>query len=154
MFKMKVMRLFWFLFFPTIVLAQPNKKTTIVFVCEHGGARSTIASVYFNKMAKEQQLPYESTFRAIIPDSAITKETRNGLEEDGFKVSSLTPAVLNATDVGLNTLLISLDCTIPASYQTYRAWNGIPAISTDYSTARNEIIKKLNELINELKNKN
>lgn len=151
---MKVLHFLWVLFFSTTVLAQGKGKTVIVFVCEHGGARSTIASVYFNKMARGQHLSYTSVFRAITPDSAITKETRKGLEADGFETTSLTPVVVSAKDASPNTLLISLDCTIPPSYHTYRAWNGIPAISTDYPAARNEIIKKLNELITELKNKN
>ncbi len=131
--------------------AQENKKTTIVFVCEHGGARSTIASLYFNKMAKENHLQYQSVFRALSPDSTISKETKNGLIKDGFETTELFPVGLTAGDVHSSAILISLDCKVPSSYHTDKAWNGIPAISEDYGVARKAIVKHLNELITELK---
>src|SRR5438552_2704780 len=48
-----------------------NKDSTnnaiILFVCEHGAARSTIAAAYFNKLAKEKGLNYKAIFRGINP---------------------------------------------------------------------------------------
>jgi len=148
-----MLQFFGILLFSTTVFAQDSEKTTIVFVCEHGGARSTIASVYFNKMARENHLSYRSIFRALTPDSAISKETRNGLIEDGFEIASFVPTALTPKDVGAKTMLISLDCTVPPSYHTNKSWNGIPAISNDYRAARNSIVKMLEGLITELKNK-
>jgi protein-tyrosine-phosphatase len=130
-----------------------QNENTIVFVCEHGGARSTIASLYFNKMAKESHLRYQSVFRALTPDSVLTKETRKGLIEDGFDTSLLTPVALTRKDIDSNTMLISLDCVVPEPYHPYRKWVGIPAISEDYRAARNKIVEQLSELISELKNK-
>jgi hypothetical protein len=130
-----------------------EEKTTIVFVCEHGGARSTIASVYFNKMAKEHHLAYQSIFRGLTPDSAITRETKKGLTKDGFETKSLSPVPLSEKDIQSNTLLISLDCSPPSSYLMYHSWKGIPMISEDYNAARNEILKLVNQLIAELKAK-
>src|SRR5690349_6586102 len=98
------------LLLPLTTLAQGLAKTTIIFVCEHGGARSTIASVYFNKMARENHLPFQSIFRGLDPDSSITKETESGLKADGFDTAPLSPTALSAKDVSTNTLLISLDC--------------------------------------------
>jgi len=141
--------LFTLSLFPLCSEAQVEK-TTIVFVCEHGGARSTIASVYFNKIAREHHLPFQSIFRGLVPDSAITKETKKGLFDDGFETSRLVPVALSSKDVSSKTLLITLDCEAPSSYQTYEAWQGIPAISADYAAARNSIVKLLNELVKEL----
>ena len=152
-FKISAFLFLCILSIPMIAFTQDEKKTTIVFVCEHGGARSTIASLYFNKMAKENHLPYRSIFRGLTPDSVITKEANKGLMKDGFETASLSPAALTTKEVTSNTLVISLDCVAPATYQTYHTWNGIPAISEDYSAARNAIVKLLNELVIELKNK-
>ncbi len=141
------------LFIPMSARTQEEKKTTVIFVCEHGGARSTIASLYFNKMALDNHLPYQAIFRGLTPDPIITQETEKGLIKDGFETASLSPIALSAKDITPNTLLISLDCTPSSSYQTYHAWGGIPAISEDYNAARNAIVKLLNELVIELKNK-
>jgi arsenate reductase (thioredoxin) len=138
----------------TITFCQPiaKSKTRVVFVCEHGGARSTIASLYFNKMAKENNLPYESVFRAIVPDSTISPETKKGLLADGFDSEQLVPAALTSNDI-TNAILISIDCRVTSS-QPDQEWTGIPAIRQDYKLARNEIVRKLTGLINELKKKN
>ncbi len=141
----------WILFSSLTSWVQEENKKTIVFVCEHGGARSTIASLYFNKMAKENHLHYRSVFRALSPDSTISNETKNGLIKDGFETDVLFPVGLSAGDVHSSAMLISLDCKVPSSYHTDKTWNGIPAISEDYMAARNTIVKHLNELITELK---
>jgi protein-tyrosine-phosphatase len=127
--------------------------TTVVFVCEHGGARSTIASAYFNKMVEENHLPYHSIFRGLTPDSVITKETDRGLKADGFDTRTFKTTALTPKDISTNTMFISLDCAVPESYPTYRTWKNIPTISENYIAARNEILKKLNDLVTELKNK-
>lgn len=149
---MKVLGIFATLLFSTTIFAQDNKKTTVVFVCEHGGARSTIASAYFNKMASENHLSYCSVFRALTPDSTISKETKNGLIKDGFETTSLVPIALTPKDIDVNAMLISLDCTVPSSFHADKSWSGIPPISNDYRTARDVIVKMLQELITELKN--
>ena len=145
------------LLLPIFLFSVPSwaqGKTTIVFVCEHGGARSTIASVYFNKMAQENQLSYQSIFRGLTPDSVITKETKKGLTEDEFETKSLSPTPLSEKDIDANTVFISLDCIPPPSYPMYDSWKGIPMISEDYVKARSAILKCVNKLITELKTKN
>jgi protein-tyrosine-phosphatase len=144
----------WIILHATITCSQDRNtaKTRVIFVCEHGGARSTIASLYFNRMMKENNLPYESVFRANVPDSTISKETRKGLTGDGFDTRGLVPVALTASDVSPDAILIAMDCKVN-SFQPSQEWTGIPTISQDYQSARNEIIKKLNVLMNELKNK-
>ena len=139
----------------TTVLSQDNSKLKkqVVFVCEHGGARSTIASLYFNRMAKDRNLPYESIFRGITPDSSLSEKTKKGLTADGFDTKLLRPVMLDSSDITARTILISLDCKL-AYYRPNQEWTGIPAISKDYDEARDEIVKKLTVLINDLQQKN
>jgi hypothetical protein len=39
----------------------------VIFVCEHGAAKSVIATAYFNKMAADRHLPYRAAFRGVNP---------------------------------------------------------------------------------------
>ena len=39
----------------------------VVFVCEHGAAKSVVATAYFNKLAAERNLPFRATFRGTVP---------------------------------------------------------------------------------------
>ena len=130
---------------------QANEK--IVFVCEHGAARSTIASVYFNKRAREENLPYRSVFRGLDPDPVITTQTIAGLRRDGFETDELSTSLLTPHDTVSTFLMISLDCHLPSYYVTDHNWTGIPPISEDYPAARDEILRHVDELIIELKTK-
>lgn len=125
-------------------------KQQILFVCEHGAARSTIASAYFNKIADSLKLNYKSIFRGTVPDSTVTKGTQAGLIKDNFKIENWKPEIVTENDIKNSIKVITFDCNIPDLNVTEK-WDGIPAISKDYIVARNAILDKVNELIKKLK---
>ena len=55
--------------------------STILFVCEHGAARSTIAAAYFNQ---QQGLNYQAIFRGINAGSALGPAAQKGLYKRWF----------------------------------------------------------------------
>jgi len=53
---------------------------TVVFVCEHGAAKSVIATTDFNKIAAERGLHARAVYRRINPQTRNhTKAARPGL---------------------------------------------------------------------------
>ena len=44
----------------------------IVFVCEHGAAKSVIAAAYFNKLAQEANSEVRAVARGTHPDSELS----------------------------------------------------------------------------------
>jgi arsenate reductase (thioredoxin) len=135
-----------------------NKKinksySTIVFVCEHGAARSTIAAAYFNKLAQEKGLNYRAVFRGNNPDSVIGTATKKGLMQDGFEVAGWKPLPATKQDLENAWQVVTLDCVLPQTHNLSKPviqWNGIPSISTDYIAARDTILKKIQALVSEL----
>lgn len=128
----------------------------ILFVCEHGAARSTIATAYFNKLAEEQGLQYRAIFRATNPDSTLMPATIKGLTDDGFDISNWTPKLVSQTDIINASEIITFDCNVPVSDNGSKPlvkWNGIPPVSKDYKVARNQIVANVQQLINDLANK-
>lgn len=128
----------------------------ILFVCEHGAARSTIATAYFNKLAEEQGLNYRAVFRATNPDSTLMPATIKGLTEDGFDISNWTPKLVSQTDINNASEIVTFDCNIPApdsSSKPLVQWNGIPPVSKDYNLARDQIVENVQQLINDLAKK-
>lgn len=128
----------------------------ILFVCEHGAARSTIAAAYFNKLAKEQGLNYQAVFRGSDPDSVVSPGTKKGLTGDGFDVSNWVPKLVSQTDINSASQIVTFDCTLPvkdSSAKQVTQWNGIPPISKDYNLARNQIVEKVQQLIDKLAEK-
>ena len=130
---------------------------TILFVCEHGAARSTIAAAYFNKLAQQQGLNYQAIFRGINPDSALGPAAQKGLIKDGFDVHSWKPIPVKKSNIENAYQVVTLDCLLPGKDNIAKPitqWKGIPNISDDYNMARDEIVKKVQALLDELKKEN
>ena len=51
---------------------QPAPTPRIVFVCEHGAAKSLIAAAYFNMLAAGRGLPARATFRGVDPQDDLS----------------------------------------------------------------------------------
>jgi hypothetical protein len=66
------------------VLAQPApiqgvQAHTILFVCEHGSAKSIIAAAHFNDMAARNGLSYRAIARGVHPGKEIPPYITSGL---------------------------------------------------------------------------
>src|SRR5438552_4101363 len=72
---------------------------TVLFICEHGAARSTIAAAYFNRLVKEKGLNYQAIFRGTNPDLALAPATQKGLLKDGFDVATWKPLPVLKDDI-------------------------------------------------------
>src|ERR671912_392470 len=80
----------------TLTLVAQEKK--IIFVCEHGAAKSVIAAAYFNKMAKERNLDYVAECRGTDPDSVISKGIKDGLTKYPLFDPETKPKKLSISD--------------------------------------------------------
>ena len=145
---MKTQLLITILFMSVAAHGQTKK---VMFVCEHGAARSAIASAYFNQLAKEKGLRYNAIFRGVQPDTVLTKGTREGLAADGFDVRGWAPAKVTAIDVQKSDRIVTFDCAVPLpDKKSVDRWDGIPPVSSDYNTARQQIKAKVEKLVEEL----
>jgi arsenate reductase len=79
--------------------AQNRQPATIVFVCEHGSAKSVIATAHFNRLAEAKGLPYRAVSRGTHPDTEIPALIRTGLLADGLDVSGWKPKLISDDDM-------------------------------------------------------
>jgi arsenate reductase len=126
---------------------------TVLFVCEHGAAKSVIAAAYFNKQAKDRGLNYTAAFRGINPDPILNPVAEEGLKQDGLDISGWKPVRVAKEDVNKASQIVTLGCALPAG--TSKAakvtdWSNIPSPSQNYQFARDEIKKRVQELVNDL----
>lgn len=131
------------------IMAQEKK---IIFVCEHGAAKSVIAAAYFNKMAKERNLNYLAECRGTFPDSTVAKPIQEGLTRDKVFDPNTKPKKLSISDT-TNAERIILFTTLPTDIKTdikTENWSTIPNVDGDYEKRRNAIVKKINELLDSL----
>src|SRR2546427_4584379 len=86
---------------------------TIVFVCEHGAAKSVIATAYFNKLAAERGLPYRAIFRGTSPQDDLSTRAIAGLHADGVAVPAGKPTSIRSDDITRATHIFAIGCTLP-----------------------------------------
>jgi len=147
---MKIFQLSIVLFLSMVTCYAQNKK--IVFVCEQTTAKSVIAAAYFNKMAKEKNLSWEAVCRGTAPDEQVSERTKNLLTSDNLFDPNLKPQKLSQKDVDEANQVI-LFFPLPESIQSKNNtlnWPGIDAVNNDFQKLRDDIISKLNPLIDSL----
>jgi len=125
---------------------------TIIFVCEHGAAKSIVAATYFNSLADEWNLSMRAIARGTIPEQQLSAQAIEGLRQDGLTPAETSPQKLTSTEIASAERVVSF-CELPEEYQTkiiLEQWNGIPPVSEDYEKARDIIVAKIEVLMKEL----
>jgi hypothetical protein len=140
-------------FFVTTASYAQTKR--IVFVCEHGSAKSIIAISYFNKIAKEKNLSWEAVSRGTSPDAEISAKTKKLLADDNMPVPSVKPQSLTQKDIDEAEQVI-LFYPLPKSLEgrdNLDYWLGIDAVNGDFERLRDDIVAKLLPLIDSLEHR-
>jgi arsenate reductase (thioredoxin) len=126
---------------------------TIIFVCEHGAAKSIIAASYFNKLANEKGLKFTAIARGTNPDETLSPITVQGLQKDGVAITETQPKKITIEEIKSAHLLVTF-CNISDEEVQHaneiEHWRGIPPVSENYEIARDFIKSNLNQIIEEL----
>ncbi len=129
---------------------------TVLFVCEHGAAKSVIAAAHFNKIAKERGLPYRAVARGTAPDATIPPGVRQGVERSGLELPVQQPMMVAKADVSAAQRVITFEIGIPEPVlaSTVPAdWRAVPSVSADFDIASADIKRRVEALIDELMRK-
>lgn len=126
---------------------------TIVFVCLHGVVNSQMAAAYFNKVAKDKGLPFTAVSRGIDLYRSVPTRIQDGLALDGLEPAN-TPLELTEEEAIRANRVLAFD-TIPAERKgdaDVIYWSGVPIGIDDYETTRDEIGRRVDELVTTLSN--
>jgi len=127
----------------------------IVFVCEHGAAKSVIATAYFNKLAAERGLPDRAIYRGANPQAELSVAALKGLKEDGMTLPSDKPSPITAADVTAATHIFAIGCSLPAHATASGkadSWDDVPD-DRGYAAQRDAIKRHVERLIDQLQKK-
>lgn len=132
---------------------QTPHEQTVVFVCEHGAAKSVVAAAHFNKLARERGLGFRAISRGTDPEPAVPARVREGLSSDGAPVEDgFAPERVQARDTAGAARVVTFDVKLPIDVPaaTLRNWSDVPAFSDGYDAARNDIRARVEALLQEL----
>lgn len=123
----------------------------IIFVCEHGAAKSVLAAAYFNKLASDLRLDLRAIARGTNPDEELSPQVINGLSEDGLTPAESAPQILTQADMQSAQRVVTF-CELPVEYQQQviiERWDDIPPVSESYEQARDAIIERIPQIFNQ-----
>jgi len=137
-----------------IAIAQTASSAdpTVVFVCEHGAAKSVIATAYFNKIAAERGLKARATYRGVHPQADLSVSAMKGLKEDGLTVDEHKPSPISQSDVDQATVIFAIGCTLPSNaVASGKAgnWDDVPE-DRGYGPTRDAIKRHVEDLVDKL----
>lgn len=135
-----------------IAQRSQSSGTSIVFVCEHGAAKSVIATAYFNKLAAERGLSARATFRGTTPQDALSVRTVEGLRADGVAIPSGRPTAISDSDVSNASYVFTIGCALPDRIRLSGKaddWSDVPD-DRGYAAMRDAIVRHVNELLDRL----
>jgi arsenate reductase len=128
--------------------------STVVFVCEHGAAKSVIAAAQFNRLAAQKGLPYRAVSRGTKPDEAVAPAVRIGLASEGMDVSAWRPTAVTDQEVRRAAQVVSLGTDLAATNAFAKSkvleWNDIPSVTQNYEAARSAIFLQVASLVENL----
>src|SRR5262245_59598116 len=125
---------------------------SVIFVCEHGAAKSVIATAYFNKLAAERGLPFRATFRGTAPQENLSVRAVEGLKADGVPIPSGTPTAIADNDIAGATHIFAIGCTLPDNARRSGKaadWSDVPD-DRGYAAMRDAIVAHVKQLLDEL----
>jgi arsenate reductase len=129
-----------------------HKQPIVIFVCEHGAAKSILAAAFFNKLARANVSGFKAIARGTHPDAELSFKTVSGLREEGLTPTESIPVRLTREDMESAQRVVSF-CGLPEEYGhgvVVEYWDSVPSVSEDYERSRDAIVEHLKELIKTL----
>ena len=125
---------------------------TILFVCEHGAAKSVLAATYFDQLASQMGLALRASARGTNPEPELSPQVIWGLAEDGLTPNEPLPRQLTELDLQAAQRVISF-CELPVNFLTstiVEYWSDVPPVSENYELARDVIVDHIRQLLKSL----
>ena len=135
-------------------MKEPAEQVPVViFVCEHGSAKSVVAAAHFNRLSKEGNLKLRAISRGTNPDKELPANTLKGLKGDGLAADELEPRKISQGDLAGAVRIITF-CQLPevlTNLPPVESWEDAPPMSEDYGRFRDLVVARIRRLLNELR---
>ena len=126
---------------------------TVLFVCQHGAAKSVIAAEYLTRLAQARGLDIRGESRGLEPDECVPAPVVEALAREGFDVGGYAPRPLGPEHLSAPQRVIALGCELgsaPGTSSPVEEWSDIPMVSDGYATARDAIVARVERLVDEI----
>lgn len=129
------------------------ESTRVLFVCLHGAAKSVIAAEYLRLLAARRGIRIETSAAGVEPDVEIPPTVVSALLDEGVDVRGRRPIGLQGEMLERANRVVSFGCDlsgVTSGDTVVTEWMDVPAVSDDYTTARDEIVRRVTLLLDDL----
>jgi protein-tyrosine-phosphatase len=129
--------------------AHAQAAPSVLFICEHGNAKSLVAALHCERLAASRGRAVHGLSRGVDPGAHVPPEIASGLAADGFDVSAFIPSRSTPAEISgaAHIVLIGVEVDVSAAPRPVTRWDDISALSENYEQARGEIVTRLNALL-------
>jgi arsenate reductase (thioredoxin) len=129
-------------------VAADSSSTDVVFICEHGAAKSVLAAALFNRTAQKQELPFRSVARGLHPESHVPPKIAAALRVDGFNLADYRPLPVSDAEIASasRVVTIGVESAIASRRAAIETWNDVPSPS-DYPATRAALQRHIDALV-------
>ena len=124
----------------------------VLFVCQHGAAKSVIAARQLVALARARGLNLKASAAGVEPDEAIPPHVTAGLRGDGIDDHETPPQAVTREMLANAGIVVSFGCDLSAfadGSTRIVQWSGVPAVSDGYDAARTDIVSRLPAVLDE-----
>jgi arsenate reductase (thioredoxin) len=123
---------------------------TVVFVCQHGAAKSVLAAALLERLAAEQGVPLRALARGTEPEPQVAPPVVAGLLANGIDVTAWQPRPVTPGDLAQAWRVVSFGPDLshigPAG-TLVEVWDDIPTVADGFQAAQAAIAGRLLTLI-------
>jgi arsenate reductase len=126
---------------------------TVVFVCQHGAAKSVLAAALLERLAVERGVPLRALARGTEPEPQVAPAVAAGLLEQGIDVGAWQPGLVTGDDLAGTWRVVSLgpDLSHLRPVGTLvQVWSDVPAVADSLQEAQAVIASRLSALFKDL----
>ena len=124
----------------------------VLFVCQHGAAKSVIAARHFTELAQARGLSVNAAAAGIEPYDAIPAPVVAGLQRDGLDDPGRAPHAVTREQFENADIVVSFGCDLSSLVEESTRiiqWYDVPAVSDGYDAARAAILGRLPAIVDE-----
>jgi hypothetical protein len=126
---------------------------TVLFVCQHGAAKSVLAAACFQRLADARGARVRALAAGTEPDPELAPAVVRALLAEGIDLRGERPRPLLAADVASARRVVSFGPEVrspgPSALPVLR-WDDVPALSEDFERGRAAILARLPALLEEV----
>jgi protein-tyrosine-phosphatase len=125
--------------------------TRVLFVCQYGTVKSALARELFRRRAEERGIKAVAFSRGITPAEHLAAAARASMAADGIDpardpLRKLARADLRKADI----VVVFNPLPLKLATRPIRDWAATPSVNDDYASARPELDRRIDALLDEI----